>query len=364
MTDAECLARLQLIRTDGIGPAGFRHLLRRFGSAVAAADALPDLAGRGGVAMQLADRSAMLAEIDAVAALGATHLHACDPAYPALMRQLPDAPPVLVALGDVALAARPTVAIVGARNASAAGRAMARDLAADLGAAGMVSVSGMARGIDGAAHLGALPHGTIACVAGGIDVVYPPEHAELQRRVAEQGLLLSEAAPGTQPTARHFPRRNRLIVGASQGVVVIEAAEGSGSLITARIAGDIGREVMAVPGHPADPRSKGGNRLLRDGAALVETALDVLAVLQPMGADAALRERAIRLDGAIAEPPSARAQADADARFHELLGPAPVAVEELIRQSGLETALVVSMLADLELAGTITRHAGGRVSLA
>lgn len=364
MTEAERFARLQLIRTDGIGPAGFRHLLRRFGSATAASEALPDLAGRGGVAMQLADAGAIAAEIDTVAALGAAHLHDGDSGYPALMRQLPDAPPVLVALGVPALASRRSVAIVGARNASAAGRAMARDIAADLGAAGMVTVSGMARGIDGAAHLGALPHGTIACIAGGIDVTYPPEHGDLQRSVAEQGLLLSEVPPGTQPMARHFPRRNRLIVGASEGVVVIEAAEGSGSLITARIAGEIGREVMAVPGHPADPRSKGGNRLLREGAALVESAQDILAVLQPLGAEAAMREREARVEAGAWTGQTSAPGGDPDALFQELLGPSPVAVEELIRQSGLETALVISMLADLELDGTVVRHAGGRVSLA
>jgi DNA processing protein len=360
MTAADALARIRLIRTDGVGPVGYRQLVKRFGSAVAAVDALPDLGRRGGVALVPAEPAVAEAEIARVAAMGARHLFWRETDYPALLAATPDAPPVLVALGDVGLAQRRTVAVVGARNASAAGRALARDMAAELGAAGFAVASGMARGIDAAAHEGALATGTIACVAGGADVAYPPENEALQRAVAEQGLVLAEQPPGTEPLARHFPRRNRLIAGVSEGLVVVEAAEGSGSLITARIMGELGRDVMAVPGHPGDPRSRGGNRLIREGAALVEGAADVLAVLEPFAVAAAgpirVRERAAE--------PILVAPADPEAALVALLGAAPVAVDELVRQSGLGAAAVVSLLADFELEGRIVRHAGGRVALA
>ncbi len=357
MTPAEQLAALRLIRTDSVGPVGFRHLLRRFGSAAAAVEALPDIARRNSAALTPFPRDAAEAEMEQVAALGARHLHLAQAAYPAQLAATPDAPPVLIVKGDMALAGRPMVAMVGARNASAAGRTLARGIAQDLGAAGFVIVSGMARGIDAAAHEGALPSGTIACIAGGIDIAYPPENHALQQAVGETGLLLAEQPPGIEPQARHFPRRNRLIVGLAEGVLVVEAAAGSGSLISARLAGDYGREVMAVPGHPADPRSHGGNRLLRDGAALVENAADVLAVLRPFASlpvAAPLREPVLPL---LPDTPAN------DLMLFELLG-APVAVDELVRQSGLSAAMVMSMLADMELDGRIARHAGGRVSRA
>ncbi|MFQ3595923.1 MAG: DNA-processing protein DprA [Sphingomonadaceae bacterium] len=357
LSHAERLARLRLIRTEGIGPASFRRLLERFGSAEQAAAALPDLAGRTGAIFPQAEAEEEMARAETVAA---AHVFLGEADYPPLLAQLPDAPPVLLASGDLALARRPVLGIVGARNASAAGRQLAAAMAEALGAEGWVIVSGMARGIDAAAHQAALATGTIACVAGGTDIFYPPENAALQERVLESGLVLSEMPPGTQPQARHFPRRNRLIAGIAEGLLVIEAAQGSGSLITARLAGEAGREVMAVPGHPADPRARGGNGLIKSGATLVEDPVDVLAALRPF---------ALAGDG-VAEPAQAIVEAedetpqDARAIIEALLSPAPVAVDLLVRESGLPAGAVAAILLELELAGRLVRHSGGRVASA
>jgi DNA processing protein len=356
---AERLARLRLARTEGIGPVSHGQLLRRFGSAQAAVEALRGM-GKPLAADDVAER-----EMAAASELGARHLLLGDADYPPLLAELADPPPVLLMLGDAALAARPVVAMVGARNASAAGRGLALDMAEALGAAGWVVASGLARGIDAEAHRGALTSGTIGCVAGGVDVAYPPEHAQLQDRIAGCGLLLSEMPPGTEPQARHFPRRNRLIAGVSRGVVVIEAAPGSGSLITARIAAEAGREVMAVPGHPRDPRSAGGNGLIRQGATLVEQAADVLGVLSPFSVvarpDLAARRvvprRPVRAPSAVPAPAGA-GQGD----LLELLSVSGVALDEVVRASGLPVAAVQAMLSDLEIEGQVVRLAGGRVA--
>jgi DNA processing protein len=390
MTLRERLAALALVRTEGVGPIAFRQLLRRFGSAEAAHAALPELARRGGKAgtpMSLAEAEAEMARLRA---LGGTHVFLGTADYPGRLAATGDAPPVLVALGDLALAKRPCVAIVGARNASAIGLRMARELAQSLASAGQVIVSGLARGVDAAAHRGALSAadgGTIACLAGGIDIVYPPENAALQEEIAGRGLLLSEMPPGTEPQARHFPRRNRLIAGLAAGTVVIEAAPGSGSLITARIAADAGREVMAVPGHPLDPRARGCNRLLKEGAILVEGAADVLAALEPFRLDGpALSREEGRLSpacdpqpgqsrragqdtampeaGAAPPLPATGEPRDVAALVHGLLSPAPVAIDELVRATGAPASLVQATLTDMELRGEVLRHAGGRVSLA
>ena len=264
-------------------------------------------------------------------------------------------------LGDPTLAGRPAVGIVGARNASASGRRFAHALARDLVRAGLVVVSGLARGIDGAAHAGALDAGggTVAAVAGGLDMVFPPEHAALHARIAEADAILSESPPGTQPTARLFPRRNRLISGLSLGVVVVEAAERSGSLITARMALEQGREVFAVPGSPLDPRAKGSNGLIRQGAHLTESADDVLAVLAPA------LQAPRRGTGEPVLPPLAADDADdsAMAQVLELLGPTPVEQDELVRLTGLTASAIATMLLELELAGRLDRHPGHRVSL-
>jgi DNA processing protein len=301
-------------------------------------------------------------EMAAAETAGARHVLLGEPDYPPLLAELADPPPVLVMAGDAALGARPVVAMVGARNASAAGRGLALEMAEALGAAGWVVASGMARGIDAEAHCGALSTGTIGCVAGGVDIAYPPEHEALQAAVAERGLLVSELPPGTEPQARHFPRRNRLIAGVARGVVVIEAAHGSGSLITARIAGEAGREVMAVPGHPRDPRSTGGNGLIRQGATLVEQAADVLAVLNPFAVIERQAPPARR--AAPARPvPAARVPAAAgQGDLLELLSVSGIALDEVVRASGLPVAAVQAMLSDLEIEGQVVRLAGGRVA--
>lgn len=357
MNDA--VARLRLIRTPSIGPVGYRQLLARFGSAAAAIDALPDLARRGGGRTPAVPDAALAErELATAARLGARHLFVGDADYPALLAELDNAPPVIMIRGDIALAQRTTVAMVGARNASAAACRFARQLSHDLAAEAAAVVSGLARGIDTAAHVGAGPS-TIAVIAGGIDVAYPPENAALQERIAEEALLIAEMPPGTEPRARHFPHRNRIIAGLSLGTVVVEAAPRSGSLITARLAGEAGREVMAIPGHPSDPRAHGANGLIRDGATLVQSAADILEQLRPIDARAAVRAPAMGWDG----PPPQDADDAARRRLAGLLGHVPVAIDELIRQSALPPAVVQMVLLELELGGRLERHAGARVSL-
>ena len=355
------IARLRLIRSDNIGPVTYFQLLARFGSAQAAIDAIPDLAARGGGrAPKLASRADIEREIDRVDKLGARHLFLGQGLYPPLLAELETAPPALIVTGDLNLLDKLSVALVGARNASAAACRFARILAQALGAAGTVVVSGLARGIDSAAHDGALDTGTIAVIAGGIDIVYPPENEERQRAIAERGVLIAEQPPGVEPRARHFPYRNRIIAGLTHGTVVVEAAPKSGSLITARLAAEFGREVMAVPGSPLDPRAQGCNLLIREGATLVQTAEDVLEAISPLRARP-FRQR--ELEYAAPGPP---ADADEPARrsIADLLGPTPVAVDELVRQSGLAPATVQTVLLELELAGRLERHAGGKVSVA
>ena len=353
-------ARLRLIRSPRVGPVTYRALIGRFGSAGAALDALPDLARRGGGrGARLASAEDAEREIARVAALGARHLFLDDPDYPPLLRELDSAPPALIVRGDLRLTERPCVAMVGARNASAAGRRLARELAHGLGAQGICVTSGLARGIDTAAHGGAIARGTIGVIASGIDVVFPPENTELQERVASEGLLVTEQPPGAEPLARQFPARNRIIAGLTLATVVVEAAPRSGSLITARLAAEAGREVMAVPGSPLDPRAQGCNLLIRDGATLVQSVDDILEMVRPIDL------RAVRAEPReYHAPPSQDVDDRARARISGLLGPVPVAVDELVRQSGAAPAMVQGVLLELELAGRLERHAGGRVSLA
>lgn len=361
----EAFARIRLLRSPNVGPVTFRQLLSRFGNAVAALDALPELAARGGKRQQAAPADMVRAEIAAVRAARARYLFHDDPAYPALLTEAPYAPPIMTYRGDPGLFARPAVAIVGARNASAAAQKLARQFGEALAAQGRLVVSGLARGIDGAAHEGALAGGSTAgVIAGGIDVVYPPEHADLQERVATNGLLIAEQPPGTQPQARHFPGRNRIIAGLCAGTVVVEAAPRSGSLITARLAGEAGREVMAIPGNPLDGRARGCNQLIREGAILVQTPDDVAELIDGFTGlpRSSFREAAaswwpeqdIAPDGV---------SADAPADIESLLSAAPVPVDDIVRASGATPASVQLALLELELAGRLTRHAGGRVSL-
>jgi DNA processing protein len=354
------IARLRLIRTAGIGPVTFAQLIARFGTPAAALAALPDLARRGGgKAPAVATLAAVEAEVAAVERLGGRYLFIGQGLYPPLLARIETAPPALIVRGRPGLLERRAVAIVGARNASAAAIRYARGLAAELAEAGLLVVSGLARGIDSAAHAGAGPARTAAVIAGGSDVVYPPENADLQAAIATDGVLIAEQPPGTQPHARHFPSRNRIIAGLAAGTVVVEAAPKSGSLITARLAADYGREVMAVPGSPLDPRAQGCNALIREGATLVQTAADVIEALGPIDG----RSVAAPAPFYGAPPPIVDAD-DCDRRaVTDLLGPTAVAVDEIVRQSGRAPAIVQTVLLELELAGRLERHAGGRVSL-
>lgn len=358
----DAVARLRLIRSDQIGPVTYRQLVRRFGNAQAALDALPDLARRGGGRpLRIATAEAAQHELDAVAGFGAQLIFIGTPDYPNLLARTETAPPAIAVKGDATLLDRPAVGIVGARNASAAGTRFARGLASDLADAGLVVVSGLARGIDAAAHEGALSGGTVAVIAGGIDVAYPPETADLQRRIGETGLVVAEMPFGTQPQARHFPRRNRIIAGLCAGTVVVEGALRSGSLITARLAAEAGREVMAIPGSPLDPRAQGCNMLIREGATLVQSAADIVEAVSGFGGGGEMRSPGQGYDAG----PVALDTGDAEiARISGLLSPTPVPVDELVRLSGLPSAVVAAVLLDLELGGGLVRHAGGRVALA
>jgi DNA processing protein len=361
LNPAEKLDWLRLIRSENVGPVTFYQLLARFGSAAAALEALPEIAQRGGRRRPLAifPKVETERELAALARAGGRLVAWGEPDYPAALAAVEDAPPLLSLKGDGALLQRPTIAVVGARNASANGRRFARDIALQLGGRSLVVASGLARGIDAAAHQGALPTGTVAVLAGGIDTVYPEENRELQAAIAERGALLAEMPVGTEPQARHFPRRNRIISGLARGVLVVEAALRSGSLITARFALEQGREVFAVPGSPLDPRCRGCNDLIRRGATLTESAEDVLAQLAGQFAVP------VPPRSASAEPPAVTSGEMTAAMGHvlERLSPTPVPIDELIRQCQMPPAIVTSVLIELELAGRLERQAGQRVAL-
>jgi DNA processing protein len=361
-----------LCRTETIGPVSFYALLRRFGSARAALEMVPQLARRGERSNTVTPvtRGEAEAELAALRRIGAQLVCWGEPAYPGGLVAIDDAPPILTVLGRAELLGNPIVAVVGARNASANGRRFSRDLATALGHGGIVVVSGLARGIDAAAHLGALETGSVAVVAGGVDVVYPEENRGLHEGLAREGAIVAELPLGTEPQARHFPRRNRLISGMALGVVVVEAAARSGSLITARFALEQGRDVFAVPGSPLDPRCRGSNDLLRHGAILTESAEDVLTQLGPQLKHPAAPPpvRSSLPSPAVMDWPHAGTQAPIpdDAALElitERLGPTPVAVDELVRQCHLSAAAVATLLLELELAGRVERHPGNLVSL-
>jgi DNA processing protein len=366
--DSDRFAWLRLARSRGVGPRTFMRLLARFGDIHAALDALPEIAARAGRESAPADPALIEAEMAAAARVGARLLRLGEPHYPTALAEIPDPPPCLWARGDPALAASDCVALVGARNASAAGRRMTAALARDLGAAGWIVVSGLARGIDRAAHEAALETGTIAAMAGGADIPYPPENAALTEAIAAQGLLLSEAPMGDAPTARSFPRRNRIVSGLSAGVVLVEAAERSGSLITARLALEHGREAMAVPGSPLDARAAGCNRLIREGAALIRSAEDVIEALgTPRARDLRRAMAGLWRDSAVPdaqEPKPDAAPADAETpteRVAALLGPTPIAFDDLCRAAALSPAALSAALLDLDLEGRIERRAGDMI---
>ncbi len=352
--------RLRLIRTEGVGPITYRRLMERHGSAAAVLDALPGLTKASIPEAGDAER-----EIERTVRLGGRLVFFGDAGYPPLLAMLDDAPPCLAVAGDVGLLAMPSVAVVGGRNASANGQRMAESLAAAL-APTLAIVSGLARGIDAAAHKGAMTTGrTIAAIAGGLDVVYPPGHEDLQRRIAETGAVVTEAAPGTMPQARHFPRRNRIVAGLSLGVVVVEASLKSGSLITAGIAQDAGREIFAVPGSPLDPRSRGANDLLRQGAVVTESAADVLAnlPLQPRSSGPVRLPFALPSRPIAALPPSRSDDDSAAVALLTLLGSAPTAVDDLLRRCQFSASAVMAALLELELEGRVETLPGNRFAL-
>jgi DNA processing protein len=367
LTDDERLDWLRLIRSQNVGPRTFHALINHYGHIHDALAALPQLARRGGASApgRICTRAEAEREIAAASAAGVTFVALGEPGYPQRLAMIDDAPPLIAVRGELSALARPTVAIVGARNASAAGIKFAERLARELGEAGLVVASGLARGIDGAAHRGSLLTGTVAAIAGGHNRIYPPEHAALADAIAENGVVLSEMPLDHEPRARDFPRRNRLISGLAAGVVVIEAAQRSGSLITARMALEQGREVFAVPGSPLDPRCEGTNNLLKQGATPVTEAADVTTVLRP------IFERPPQLSAqepdhpiALSEHRESREPSDDErARLVTLLGPTPVGIDDLIRLSGLPPAIVRTVLLELELAGRLERHGGSLVSL-
>lgn len=363
LTDQQRIDWLRLIRSANVGPRTFRDLVNRFGGASAALAALPELARRGGAAGPARICTAVMAEREIALAqtMGTTFVALGEPDYPMRLQTIYDAPPMVAIRGHLAAMAQPMIAIVGSRNASAAGVKFTERLAHELGEAGFVVASGLARGIDAAAHRASADSGTVAVLAGGHDRIYPPEHAGLLERLIEHGAAISEMPFGWEPRARDFPRRNRLISGLAVGVVVIEAAQRSGSLITARMALEQGREVFAVPGSPIDPRTEGTNKLLKQGATLVTEASDIISVVQP------ILGQIPQLPAEEPESPDLNRGAEPDrderARIIALLGPTPVAIDDLIRISGSSAAIVRTVLLELELAGRLGRSRSGMVSL-
>jgi DNA processing protein len=357
LSDAERFARLRLARADRVGPVSFRQLLERFGSAVRALNALPDLVRNGGgpgYALPPTDR--IEAELAAGESKGARLLVFGDVDYPPMLAAVDPPPPLLWTLGDVALLSKEAVGVVGARIASAGGQRIARGLSQSLGQAGFVVVSGLARGIDAAAHAGSLETGTVAVLGGGVDDVYPPDNAGLYDQIVQRGCVVSESPMGARAQARDFPRRNRIISGLSRGVIVVEAELKSGSLITARLAAEQGRDVFAVPGSPLDPRSKGPNELLRQGAILCEGIDDVRRAFET------LRTLSEPPADAFGDMPDEVDQALID-RVAALLSPTPTPRDELARACGAPVSHVAAALLELSLAGRATLLPGGLASV-
>lgn len=361
LTDEQRIDWLRLIRSDNVGPRTFRSLLRHCGSAAAALNALPDLARRGGTAGgRICSREDAVREIESSRKLGVRLVAPGEDGYPPRLATIDDAPPLLAVRGSPDALMRPMIAIVGSRNASAAGMKFAQALARDLAEAGFVIISGLARGIDQAAHRASVAQGTVAVLAGGHKQIYPPEHEDLLLSIVTgAGAALSEMPLDHSLRARDFPRRNRLIAGAAVGVVIVEAAHRSGSLITARMAAEQGREVFAVPGSPLDPRSAGANDLIKQGATLVTAAADIINAVNPiLDRPLELRVEEPEIESFESEP-----HADERERILTLIGPTPVSIDDLIRMCGAPAATVRVVLLELELAGRLERHGGGLVAL-
>ncbi len=387
---------LQLIRCENVGPRTFRNLINRHGGAAQALAALPELIRKGGGRqIRLATRESVLREWELAERLSARFVALGEPDYPPGLRAIEAPPPLVAVRGRTGIFARPMVAIVGSRNASAAGLAMTEKLTRSLAAANFAIVSGLARGIDACAHRAALTSGTVGVLAGGLDRAYPPENVALIEQIVEQGAVISELPFGYEPRGKDFPRRNRIVSGLSLATVVVEAARRSGSLITARFAQEQGREVFAVPGSPLDPRAEGANDLIRDGANLCASAQDIVDVIAPLAARGAHRYDLLfepdppafgdglwdELEGL--DPADAPVQAAARSKGYEgadddigappvlsprlrveaLLGPAPIGVDDLARAGGCSVGDIRLILQEMEIDGLIDRHGGDRVSL-
>lgn len=365
---AQRLACLRLIRSENVGPVTFRELINHYGGADLALEALPELAARGGNKrrIRITSRSEAERELEHARKSGAEPIFTIEPGYPPALASIEAPPPMLYARGNTQMLTRPAVAVVGSRQASAAGHKLTRLFATALGEAGYVVVSGLARGIDAVAHETALDTGTVAVVAGGVDIVYPPENAALTEAIGQKGAIVSEMPPGFVPRAKDFPRRNRIISGISLGVLVVEAAKRSGTLVTARLAGEQGREVFAIPGHPLDPRAEGTNGLLKSGATLVTEPTDILDALAPLSGLSPTAAFAEQHPVEIWQPPPLLPPPLLDetdrARVLTALGPAPIDVDALMRATGLDTRALNIVLMELDLAGRIVRHGAGLVS--
>lgn len=366
LSKGERLDWLRLIRSENVGPVTFFQLIARFGTAAKALDALPELARRGGrkkpIRLHPAGQAAR--ELEALELFGGRMVAACEPDYPAALRMIADPPPVLSLRGHAQLLNRDILAIVGARNASAVAIRLTRQIAEGVSRENIVIASGLARGIDTAAHVASLEGGTIGVVGGGLDYPYPKENQPLQEEIYGRGCVIAEQPLGTVPQARHFPRRNRIISGLALGVLVVEASPRSGSLITARMALEQGRDVFAVPGSPMDPRAKGTNNLIRNGAALIESAEDIIAALE------SIRRRPLREPEQPLLPlfdPAQPAEQELDRTRPDVisyLSPTPIEIDEIIRLTGQPPSVILTILLELELAGRIERHFGNRVSIA
>lgn len=364
LDDAEKLAWLRLFRTENVGPVTFYQLIENFGTAQKAIEALPSLARRGGRLKNISvyDAGNALAELEALEKTGGRMIFAAENSYPLALAAIDDAPPVISIVGNERLLNLPSIGVVGARNASLNGRKFAEKISRELGQAGQIVVSGLARGIDASAHTGALPYGTVACVAGGVDIIYPPENAKLYEQIKFEGCIIAESPLGMEPLARHFPRRNRIIAGLSSGVVVVEATLKSGSLITARMATEAGRDVYAIPGHPFDPRAAGPNKLIQDGATLVLGADDILQNIRDYSATRHILSEDVQAGWTPAGLPE---QDTDDAReiILQNLSSAPVTVDELVRNCHLTVPATQMVLLELELAGRIQRLPANRIVL-
>lgn len=363
LADSQRVAWLRLIRSENVGPSTFLELIKRYGTATRALDALPELAARGrGRQIRIASQEDAERELHHLHQIKARVICLGEPDYPPALRAADAPPPVLTVMGNSQILLRNSVAVVGSRNASLSGKKLTRQFATALADAGYVITSGMARGIDTQAHLAALKQGTIAVFAGGIDRIYPPENQQLaQDIVSTGGTLLTEMPPGWQPRAQDFPRRNRIVAGIALGLLVVEAARRSGSLISARLANEMGRQVFAIPGSPLDPRSEGANALIKQGAQLVTSADDILTALEPVARSPI--QSPYSLDegkrGDFADPPDDSERQ----RFIEALSHSPTDIDELIRYTGLNSGTIQMIILELELAGRLERHRGNRISL-